>query len=330
MVVALFKRNPTSSILIVPLFALGFWLSGFIHPIQVVNKNTMPLFDWVFRATVASPLLQNSLALLLLLAEAFFLNHICEKYNIVSKKTNFPALVYVLLMSTCSLFISMHPLLFANLFLLLSIDRILNSYHKDEAFAHVFDAGFYIGIASLFYFPAIVTFPMVWVGLIVIRTFVWREWIISFLGLLLPYVFIVTYYFWFDKLEFFLLDKIFYPSSDVKYSISAEPGSFLFLCTVLVSVIALSFLKLTQGLPVNTILSRNTLVVFIWMIALSLLAFLMAPVLNLLYFSFVAIPVSIYIAHYFLTMKRTWIAELLFTCWVVSMIVNFIFYRGIS
>jgi len=317
MIVGFFKQNQTSSILLVPIVAIGFWITGFIHPIPALNKNAMPLFDWLCRATQGYPFIQTLFSCFLLIGEAFFINHLCNKHNILSKKTYFPALLYVILMSCSNLFITLHPLLLANLFVLLSLDRIISSYHKDEAFAHVFDAGFYIGIASLFYFPAVILFPMVWVGLIVIRTFVWREWIISFLGLMLPYLFILTYYFWFDKVDLFLLDKIFFPASDAKYSIESEPLSFIILSVFLLLLIVLSFFKLTQGLPVNTILSRNILVVFIWMIALSFLAFLMAPLLNLRYFSFMAIPLTVYVSHYFLAAKKSLVAVI---------VVNYIFY----
>ncbi|MBL0046539.1 MAG: hypothetical protein IPP32_00340 [Bacteroidetes bacterium] len=326
MIVGFFKRNLTSSILFVPLIAGCLWIIGFIHVLPAANKNTMPLFDWLCRATLKYPVLQMILAFLILIAQAFLLNYICDKYNILSKKTYFPALVYVIFMSCSKLLLTLHPILLANLFLLLSIERIFNSYHKDEAFGHVFDAGFYIGIASLFYFPALILFPMVWVGLIVIRTFVWREWIISFIGLLLPYLFIFTYYFWYDKVEYFLLDKIFYPSSDAKYSIESEPFSFILLVGFILGIMALSFLKLTKGLPVSTILSRNMLVVFTWMIALSLLAFFMAPVLNIRYFSFMAIPISIYASHYFLTAKKAWWAEVLLIAFILVIVLNFIFY----
>ncbi|MBK9478213.1 MAG: hypothetical protein IPO70_09810 [Bacteroidetes bacterium] len=328
MLVGFFKRNSTSSVLVVPGIALALWAIGFVHPTAAINKNTMPLFDWLCRATQSYPLLQVILALVIVIAEAFLVNHICDKYNILSKKTNLPALLYVVLMSCCKLFLGLHPLLLANLFILLSINRIFSSYHKEEAFAHVFDAGFYIGIASLFYFPAAILFPMVWVGLIVIRTFVWREWIISFIGLLLPYLFITTYYFWYEKLNFFLVDKIFYPSSDAKYSIETEPFSFIALAVFLVAFLLLSFFKLTRGLPVNTILSRNILVVFSWMLALSFLAFLMAPVLNLRYFSFMAIPYAIYASHYLLSAKRAWWSELVFSSFLLLIILNYIFYNS--
>jgi hypothetical protein len=326
MIVGFFKRNQTSTILVVPLVAICFWAIGFIDPALAANKNTMPLYDWMCRATQAYPLLQMILAYLLVVSEAFFLNYLCNKHNILSKKTFLPALLYVVFMSSSKLFINLHPLLVANLFLLLSIDRIFSSYHKDEAFAHVFDSGFYIGLASLFYFPALVLFPIVWVGLIVIRSFVWREWVISFIGLLVPYLFIVTYYFYFDKVDLFLLDKIFYPSSDAKYSIESEPVSFIILSSFFVALIALSFLKLSRGLPVNTILSRNILVIFIWMFALSFLAFLMAPMLNLRYFSFMAIPMAIYVSHYFITAKKGWWAELLFTLLLTVIVCNYLFY----
>ena len=326
MIIRLFKNNLTSSVLFVPLFAIVLWIFGFLHPVAVVTKNTMPLFELFCRATGKYPLLHTIIAMFLVIIEAFYISNIIEKHNILLKKSNFPALVYVVLMSSCKLFLTLHPMLVANLFVLMSVDKILSSYHKDEAFSQVFDAGFCIGIASLFYFPAIVLFPVVWVGLIVIRTFVWREWIISFIGLIIPYLFVLAFYFWWDKLDFFLLDKIFYPSSDAKYSISNEPLSFIILSVVLVGIIALSFLKLLNGLPVNTILSRNVLIVFIWMMALSGIAFFMAPVLNLRYFSFMAIPLTIYVSNYFLTTKKNWWAELLFLSLVIVIICNDLLY----
>ena len=205
---------------------------------------------------------------------------------------------------------------------MLALFKICLSYRVDEAFSTIFDASFFIAIASLFYFPTIIIYPLIWVTLIVIRPFIWREWIISIIGLLLPYVFVVVYYFWTDKVNFLLYDKIFFPSSDSLLSLSNQRDSFVLVASLLLLLFALSVSTLLKGWPVNTILSRNFLVVLFWLFGLSILSYTMAPVFNITYLAIAAIPLSVFIANYFLMTKRKWIMEIIFILFLVAIIVE--------
>jgi hypothetical protein len=298
------------------------WIPAFEHFGKLPINNTMPLYELYIKGANGFPWLHPTIAILLLAGQSILLNFILNKNEILVKKSFLPALFYCLLLSCCKPMLHFYPLLFANLFILLALNKICSSYRADEAFSDMFDAGFFIAIASLFYFPSIIIFPLIWVGMIVIRPFIWREWVISFLGLLLPYLFTFTYYYWYDKLNLLLYDKIFFPSSDALLSFANQRHTFIGVVLFLVLFLFMSGIKLLRGWPVNTILSRNLLVVLLWLFGLGILSYLMAPVFNVAYLAFVAIPFAVFISNYYLTQKRIWIGELVFVGFIVCIILE--------
>ncbi|HRG59792.1 MAG TPA: hypothetical protein PK323_12605 [Bacteroidia bacterium] len=291
---------------------LVIWIPAFQNAATIPYNNTMPLYEFYARGANNLPFIHNYLAFLMIVVESILLNYILNKFEIMAKKTAMPAIFYCLLMSCCKPLTHFYPLLFSNFFILLALFKIGLSYRVEEAFSSIFDASFFIAISSLFYFPSIIIYPLIWVTLIVIRPFVWREWIISMIGLILPYVFVIVYYFWTDKVNFLLYDKIFFPSSDSLLTLSNQRPTFVAVASMLLLLMAFSILTLLKGWPVNTILSRNFLVVLFWLLGLSLLSYSMAPVFNITYLSIAAIPLSVFIANYFLMTKFKWISEIIF------------------
>jgi hypothetical protein len=320
MFISIFKNNQPLSIVLLSIMMIVLWIPAFGHLESIPYNNTMPLFEFYVRGANNFPYLHSIFALILIVSEAILLNYILNKFEIMAQKTVIPAIFYCLLMSCCKPLTHFYPLIFSNLFILLALFKIGLSYRVEEAFSSIFDASFFIAIASLFYFPSIIIYPLIWVALIVIRPFVWREWIISIIGLLLPYLFIVVFYFWTDKFNFLLYDKIFFPSSDSLLTLSNQRQSFLIVAAILLVLLLLSVFTLLKGWPVNTILSRNFLVVLFWLLGLALLSYSMAPVFNITYLAGVAIPLSVFIANYFLMTKFKWIAEIVFMVFVIAIV----------
>jgi len=312
MFISIFKNNQTLSLVLLSIAMLVIWIPAFQNAATIPYNNTMPLYEFYARGANNLPFIHNYLAFLMIVVESILLNYILNKFEIMAKKTAMPAIFYCLLMSCCKPLTHFYPLLFSNFFILLALFKIGLSYRVEEAFSSIFDASFFIAISSLFYFPSIIIYPLIWVTLIVIRPFVWREWIISMIGLILPYVFVIVYYFWTDKVNFLLYDKIFFPSSDSLLTLSNQRPTFVAVASMLLLLMAFSILTLLKGWPVNTILSRNFLVVLFWLLGLSLLSYSMAPVFNITYLSIAAIPLSVFIANYFLMTKFKWISEIIF------------------
>jgi hypothetical protein len=320
MFISIFKNNQPLSIIMLSLVMIVLWIPAFNNSAALPYNNTMPLYEFYVRGVNNLSYFHNIMALILVVSESILLNYILNKFEIMAKKTAMPAIFYCLLMSCCQPLTHFYPLLFSNFFILLALFKIGLSYRVEEAFATIFDASFFIAIASLFYFPSIIIYPLIWVTLIVIRPFIWREWVISIIGLILPYLFVVVYYFWTDKVNFLLYDKIFFPSSDALLTLSNQRQSFLLVSVFLILLLILSVITLLKGWPVNTILSRNFLVVLFWLLGLSLLSYSMAPVFNITYLAIAAIPLAVFIANFFLMTKFKWISELIFLLFLASII----------
>jgi hypothetical protein len=117
-----------------------------------------------------------------------------------------------------------------------------------------------------------------------------------------------------------LYDKIFFPSSDALLSLSNQRSSFIAVAAMLLLLMIFSVLTLLRGWPVNTILSRNFLVVLFWLLGLSLLSYSMAPVFNITYLALAAIPLAVFVANYFLMTKYRWLSELLFIMFITVIV----------
>jgi hypothetical protein len=313
----LFKENQPIAAALAVIFSVFLWWQGYRAPATVDNNNLMPLAELVQLMINKQHLLSLITGLVFTLINGFLLNGLISRFEIFPVKNYFPLLFYTLYMSGFETQLFPHPILFAHTFILLGLFRIAQSNRMDEALGKYFEAGSLFSLASLFYFPSILLYPTVWVALIVIRPFVWREWLTSMMGMLLPYLFVFTWYFWFDGVNLFVFGKIFYPSQDFVPNPSAWSG-FTTSSVIAWSIItALSlWLLLARGWPLNTILSKNMLVVFIWLLLLSTLAFLMAPAYEILYFSLIALPLSVIISNYFVQLKWGFWAD----CLLLSLI----------
>ncbi len=323
MFIRLFKSNNVVALAVLPFIALCIWCFGFIQPQVLPLKHTMPLYEVVAGLTLSTAWLNTLLAFILVLGQAYLLNYIVNQNDVLPKQSYLPALLYVVFISNNKDMLELHPLLFSNLFVLLAIEKLVSSYRKDIAFSESFDAGILFSIASLFYLPNIVFFPLLGVAFILFRPFNWREWVISFFGVILPYVFLVSYYFWFDKLDYLWYDKLLFQFVR-EQAIVYVPGTFYTMIAIGWLVIFLSLIKTFGSLSVGSQKSKKSMVFFIWLALFSGASIFIAPEISTKYFSALAIPTSVFCANYFLTQKKEWYGELLFLILIGTLFVNLI------
>jgi hypothetical protein len=323
MFIRFFKSNNASALIFLPLFAIAIWAFGFIHPSIIPVKHSMPLYEMCGGLFSNILRLGTFFAMLLIIGEAFLLNYIVNENEVLSKQTNLSALFYVLFMSNNNDMLLLSPPLFANLFLLFALNKLLSSYRKDNAFSQSFDAGFLISIATLFYFPYVVFLPLLIVGLIIMRPFNWREWLISFIGASIPYIFVITFYFWNDKLDYLFFDKMFFSLIREKTS-QVFPKSFYFMIGTGWTILLFSIGKLFQGVGIGSQKTKKSIILLVWFFFFSALSVLIAPEISTKYFSALAIPAAVFCANYFANIKKQWWAEFLFLLLLSSIFVNLI------
>ena len=325
MFIRFFKSNNASSFVFLPFIALAIWVFAFIAPSVLPVKHTMPLYELIAGVFTRIPRLNTFIAFILLMGEAFLLNYIVTKNEVLTKQSYLPALFYILFMSNNNAMLTLYPPLFSNLFLLFAFNKLLSSYRKDIAFSQAFDAGLLVSIATLFYFPVVVFLPLLGIGFILLRPFNWREWVISFIGVIIPYLFVITFYFWNDTLDYLWYDKIFFSVLHEKPNLDF-PKSFYFMLGIGWLIVLFSFGKILGSLNSGAQRSKKGVVLLIWFFIFSGLSVVIAPEISTKYFVPMAIPTSVFCANFFLNIKKQWWAELLFLLLLASVFVNLIGY----
>ncbi len=302
MLIRFFKKNNPSSYILLPLFALVLWLVGF--------------FSFHFIATL--------LAFLLIISEAFLLNYIVNKSEILTKPSFLPALFYIVFMSYDNAMLTLHPFIFSSLFIMLAIYKLASSYQKYTAFSNAFDSGILFSISTLFYFPSVLFLPLLGIGFILFRPFNWREWVISFLGVLLPYIFVFSYYFWNDIPGNWWDIKVPFPHLLEQPELAPSKSSY-FMLGISLLIVLFSFGKLFTGFGGASQKNKKGILLLLWFSAFALLSVFIAVKVSIHSFSALAIPASVFCANYFLKIKKEWWGELLFLLLLTSIFINHLF-----
>jgi len=324
MLIGFIKHNRAFSIVILPVALILLWLHAFLNPVTPLTENACPVYGLLISGIKEYPFIVTLISCMLILCEALLLNFIIEKNEIINTTTYLPALIYILLMGLQPEMFSLHPIIISNLFILLALHKLMQTYRKETAYSGAFDTGFFISLACLFYAPSIVFVLMFWIGLIIIRPFIWREWVLSLLGFLLPFVYLLFVYFWTDKLQTLEQDMLYKTIISTNKSLHTITFS---LAGSLQALILLSALFLSSGRFLNdfgkgTVRLRNYLLLLVYCFILALISIILAPEYSIVYLSFLAIPFSVFFTSYLLFAKKGWVAEILFLLLVISIFIN--------
>src|SRR3546814_19110754 len=126
-----------------------------LHP-HAAQNSTFP------DNLLLDPRINPTLTALIVIVQAILLNRSVTRHNLFSKTSYLPALMYAVLASMFSPFLTLNPVLFCNFFLVWLIDRILFLYRGANVLRITFDMGLAVGAGSLFYYPFLLIFPVTW------------------------------------------------------------------------------------------------------------------------------------------------------------------------
>jgi hypothetical protein len=328
MIIRFFKSNQQATFFAIPILILALWLEGYIKKLPLEIMHAMPvykLFVWYYNEN--TDIIYRTLAIGLLIVQAIYLNNIINKHEVLYKRSHLPALIYCVLMSLFLPLLNLQPILIIGILLIRLLDNVL-SFYKSSTNNLALDSGLIIGISSLIYFPSIILFLIVLIGLIILRPFYWRNWIVAIIGLTLPFYFISIYYLWNNKLGKFWIEEVRgYFVHLIKFDFIFSRSMKLLSITI-ISLLILSLLKLQTNFFRNVIRTRNYHIILVFWLIISMASLLLCPLINLESFSLMAIPASIFISYYFLAVKRTVWLEIIFLFLLFLIIYNQVVFKG--
>jgi len=321
-----FRTSSIINLLMLPLVLLVMWVFILPKPEISNTENAFPLFLYAFQGIRAYKTWMIVISLVLIVTQALFLTNVINRQSVLKEVTHLPALIYVVLMSCFPEQLSFNPLLFANFFIIIFLNSLFNFYRAESAMFHVFDAGLFIGIAALFYWPSLFLFPLIWAALILLRPFDWRDWVASLLGVMLPLLVFATVLFWFDKLKIESMKAMIEPFYKVQFS-TVYNNTYIILFIILALIIIASLIKFSQDLSTFAKLrTRKFLMLFVWFFLFAALSYFVSVKRTMISLSFLAIPLSVIFSNYFLSLKNQLVTELMFIVLLAAVIYNQVLY----
>jgi len=322
MILKLFKSNHPFVIFLIPLIGLAFWFPSLLSVssnVSQVNAADYPfLYQWIYRLISPYPILFNIIGLIMIILQSYILIRMNFKFIFSEQKTYLSSVLFVMLSSALVRYQTLHPALIANFFLLFAIDRAFLFEKNTNQFKRYFESGIFIGLGSLFY-PSLVYYLItIWLTLFILRTFNWREWMSSLVGLITPWVF----YF----IILLLNNSHFYPISDY---LEFYTNNTLYLTVSLPAIIAtitiafILVIALLSGMGNVTnkkISTRKYFNLFFLFLLNCIGVTLLSPSVGFETIVILAVPASMLLGAFLMDLKSKWVGELFFDLLLVAVV----------
>jgi hypothetical protein len=298
MLTSFFSNSRPINFIVVAIYILIFYLFA----------NLQALFQAAFWG-----IWQEVGMFLVLVLSVFILNFISGR-NELTGRNAYKSILFAGFLCMFPAALQNNDVIMANLFLLLALRRILSLKSQRETVKKIFDATFWIGVASLFYFWSILFLFVVYFGLLVHVGHRFKNWLVPLVALL-ALLSIVT------SADLLITDT-FYSLADWTQSMNLNfeqyrrpglliPAAFLFALTLWSGFF---YVLIIQKVSAN---AKSSLFIILLCAGVALTLGVLAPTKNGSELMFFFAPLAIVVTNYFQSMKDKWFKEILFVCIVL-------------
>ena len=327
MLLKLIKNNNLFGTLLIPIVGVLFWMHGFQsaqNPDIIAKDSVMPLYYLLQDLLKSLNLWQYTRGFILVLVNSFIISKLSSSFLLFRKGSSLPGIIYIITISSIKALHTLHPVHIATFCILMAISYILNTYHQQRAeITFTFNASIFIALASLFYLPAAVLFPLIWISIFVLqKNDNWRLLVVPVMGFSAPWVLI-----WAVSFINNTSGNLF---STIKKILWSENNAYL-LDPVFLSVSALIILltimgsiSLMSGYQLIKLSSRKYFTIFYWMLGLLVITALSLTMVGMEIIALSTIPVAFVISHFFLSGERYFWKELFFLIFIGAMTAAFL------
>lgn len=285
------KSRPINFVVVALFFSLIF----------IFGEIGSESFGWNF-------FLEKTGILLLLLFSMILLNFIARK-NELTGRNSYKIVIFA---SFAALFIQGYhgiEVVVANIFILLALRRIISLRSQRKTKQKVFDASFWICIASLFYFWSILFIFLVFFGILVFVRQNYKNWLLPIIAFLTVAI-IYNCIFLFQNNSFFLFQE-WYQENNFNFSAYQQLSLLIHVAFLLALIIwcSFSYRSIIEKTSSN-LRASHTLIYLCLTIAIIVAFFGTSKDGSEVLFALA--PASLIISNYLQVMSDKWFKEILF------------------
>jgi hypothetical protein len=309
MLLKFINSNRLSVIVFISLLPVVMWIPSLLpgSSVLIAEPGGVPLGRLIMAFNKNFRLIASLIALLIIVGNGYLLIQLNTVHIFIPARTQLPAFFYSVLVIGITSLHQLTPALVSSALFIFVFFRIFSSYKNDGISVSFFDCGLLIAVASLIYFPALIFYLFLLAALPIIRSFNWREWVFTLIGLMLPYVFLISIYYLLDL----PVSGIF---TDIRNSIAHTSWKYdlstvIYWSFILLIMLITSFYNLSMFDSMK-IHARKYFQVFFVFFLFSLLVYLLMSGAGSEMVYFAAVPLSYLFSFYFMKCSKNWINEM--------------------
>jgi hypothetical protein len=314
----IFKGSQPALLIIIPVLIGLIWIKSFIQPPDIkLNYELfeMPFWHFINIHTADLAIIRGIIAFILLVINALWLTRINTNFILIKARTYLPALFFGFIGSSMVFLQDLNPALFAVTFFIPAVEKMFESYKEEELSYKYFEAALLISLSTMFYSRAALFMIIVWIALSILKTTTWKEWALTIVGFILPYIFLIFILYFSDKNIPDYISKIalnFRITRGMEFLNLYYIIFFLFIL-FLIGISSLQMIRIYQGMKIY---ARAYYKVLFWIFLFTLIfiSVFYNQSAELIYF--LAVPVSFILTFYFYSLKLNWMGEILFSLFV--------------
>lgn len=161
---------------------------------------------------ILNPTLSSIISASLILTQAILINTVFNRIEFMERNNYFPALFYVIFMSQFDVFYQVSGLSISLFLSGLALYQLLRLNQNEDGRKNVFNASFLLGLSATFFPLLILTVPVLFWIVWILRPFVFREAFLAIIGFVLPFIYLIVFKFLdqspFVWEEFYLIKSI--------------------------------------------------------------------------------------------------------------------------
>lgn len=293
----------------------------YFSPVSLQTNNDSGLFFYYLVNKISNKAAILSLNFIFIGVGVFLTSFITVNQEIVEKNNYFPVFLFLLLSIISVNPLQITPQIFTNIFILFSIYKLISIYRQEKVLSQIFEAAFCLSFSAFITISSIISLPIFFITLIILRSFNWREWVIAIVGIFAP-LFIyegVAYLSGYNR--WYLFEAIAFYFKNLNQPIISEyyfPMLFLLFVLLLISVIN-SFLR-SFG---NTVKKQRTKLLFLCVLLFNIFGFFSKGANSSSIILTYALPLSFFIGDFLYDIKQKKIVNTILTLILLCLAVIF-------
>ncbi|GAA4245567.1 MULTISPECIES: DUF6427 family protein [Winogradskyella] len=248
----------------------------------------------------------------------FLLDFIVAKNNL-TQGNSYAIMTFGLLFGMLPQTMTNLDLLLSNLFVLLALRRLISLHSKLSVKKKLFDAAFWIAVAALFYFWAILFFALVIVALIYHSQNDFKNVIIPFVGIATVFVLLLVY-------NIVIYDEFIRSSDFIRYAsldfTAYNSKESILKFTVLFSSFIWTLIYYFRTLPDKNKKLKPSYFIIAYASIIAVLVAIIAPLKDGSEYLFLFMPFSIIMAKYIEIITERWFKEVFVALLILTPIIS--------